>query len=363
MNENPGLPVWKKLFFSATAVIFFLAVCEGLLMLSGFRYDTRFRSFRFDGAAVETARQRDSMLMLSGELFWELRPGGRIDWDAVERINAKGFRGKIIEREKKDGVFRIICVGDSCMLGAGVPVEESLPEQIAAAKLKAFAGENTIEVLNAGVRGYSVFQIKKFYQNRLSGYRPDLVVIYPGAWNDYAPAIGEGDIERFKKLSEERKGNPILNIFRSFRSYQAMVRIQDIIVTRIWEQAKTDYREAALKNKPLDGRRVEPAEFEICLKELTTSVAADGASAILIVPPLPAETLKSFPASLIYREIIRGHAEKENIPLLDSPVLFEGIQDAELFTDWIHPNGKAFSVMAEEVINIINSEGMMDEER
>ena len=53
---------------------------------------------------------------------WAMIPGYRgRDWQVDFRVNALGFRGLEIAREKPPGVFRLLVLGDSIAMGVGLP--------------------------------------------------------------------------------------------------------------------------------------------------------------------------------------------------------------------------------------------------
>jgi len=107
-------------------------------------------------------------------LFWTLRP------DAVRpeediRINAAGFRGAPIG-SKKQGVARIVCLGDSVTFGFKVREEESYPALLR----DELAGTHRVEVVNVGVPGYSSLQGRRQFQRDTSALKPDLLIVSLG---------------------------------------------------------------------------------------------------------------------------------------------------------------------------------------
>ena len=100
--------------------------------------------------------------------------------------NSRGFYGPEFNIEKDSGVFRIVCLGDSCthfgpdtysdMLR--VYLDETAPGQF--------------EVINAGVIGYTSFQGRRLLESEVLDWSPDLVTVYFG-WNDHWLARGRQD--------------------------------------------------------------------------------------------------------------------------------------------------------------------------
>ncbi|MFQ5473873.1 MAG: SGNH/GDSL hydrolase family protein, partial [Dehalococcoidia bacterium] len=76
-------------------------------------------------------------------------PDGRI----VYRMNEHGLRGPSITVEKPPNTFRVLCLGDSFTFGEGVRQHDTYPTRLQALLSQAMP-DKTVEVLNAGVRGY-----------------------------------------------------------------------------------------------------------------------------------------------------------------------------------------------------------------
>jgi len=129
-----------------------------------------------------------------GVLGYALRP----DWQALHatdefqvtvRTNALGLRGAAASAEKPSGVYRVLALGDSFAFGFGVEDAEAFPAVLERA-LAPPPGDARVEVLNAGVAGWSADQYLLFLETRGFALAPDLVLLTatendPGdlAWN------------------------------------------------------------------------------------------------------------------------------------------------------------------------------------
>jgi lysophospholipase L1-like esterase len=136
--------------------------------------------------------------------FNPYRPDGvlgyahRPDWETVHatdefrvtvRTNALGLRGAPAREAKQPGVFRVLVLGDSFAFGFGVEDGETFAAALAR-ELAPPPGFERVEVLNAGVAGWSADQYLLFLETRGFALRPDLVLLAatendPGdlAWN------------------------------------------------------------------------------------------------------------------------------------------------------------------------------------
>lgn len=123
------------------------------------------------------------MSALKGELYmtsknhilrYELKPNTTVGQAA---INSDGLRDKEYARDKPEGVFRIIVLGDSETFSASLPLEDTMPK-----KLEYVLNENCqgqkFEVLNMGVQGYNTIQELEMLRYKGLKYNPDLVILY-----------------------------------------------------------------------------------------------------------------------------------------------------------------------------------------
>ena len=115
------------------------------------------------------------------------RPGGRRDVTqagvgetpdrVIEyRVNADGFRGPRVPRERTPGVPRVVALGDSFTWGTGVQEDGTWPRQLERA-LEARRVGSEVEVLNWGVEAYNTLQEAAFLEWQHPQWRPDLVLV------------------------------------------------------------------------------------------------------------------------------------------------------------------------------------------
>ena len=121
------------------------------------------------------------------ELGWELRAnvegtflGGRF------ATNSRGLRDDEHPLAKPPGVFRIVGIGDSVMMGWGVAQEEAYLARLETKLAERCAGTPAVETINFGVHGYNAIQQYFVLKDRALAYDPDLIVLgYVG--NDQEP--------------------------------------------------------------------------------------------------------------------------------------------------------------------------------
>lgn len=89
-------------------------------------------------------------------------------------VNSHGLRDDEFPVPKPKGVFRILVLGDSVAFGEGVDSQHAFPS-----RLEIFLQDSQvpIEVLNAGVIGYTTYNELEYYLDRGRDFEPDLVIV------------------------------------------------------------------------------------------------------------------------------------------------------------------------------------------
>lgn len=91
--------------------------------------------------------------------------------------NALGYRGADVALPKPSGTVRIVALGGSTTYGTSVKPNETYPfylEQV----LREDYGYSNVEVINAGVFGYTTYQTLANLTFRIVELEPDIVIIY-----------------------------------------------------------------------------------------------------------------------------------------------------------------------------------------
>ena len=112
---------------------------------------------------------------------------GKKDWII---INRQGFRRAAdVTKEKQQDTFRVFLMGGSAAHGQGNPLVHIYQDQTIDAylerKLKQLHPDHNIEIINAAVRGYQVFQHTTYILSELLDYHPDMVIFFDGANDHY----------------------------------------------------------------------------------------------------------------------------------------------------------------------------------
>lgn len=178
----------KKWLFALVAVLLFFAIVEAALLIAGFRWEPFMEDpdwwKRFKGQPIYQA---------DPYLFWRLKPLANTELDpdnpATHRINSMGFRSEEFNPAKEPNELRIITMGDSCTFGDGVANWETFTK-VLLDRLVAQNPGRKITAINAGVPGYTSYQVLTYLEQELLKLQPDLVTVYVG-FNDNIPAHDE----------------------------------------------------------------------------------------------------------------------------------------------------------------------------
>jgi lysophospholipase L1-like esterase len=121
--------------------------------------------------------------------------GSTAEW-TIEN-NSSGFRGPEIRRDSSaEDPYRVLCIGDSVTFGFNADQDDSYPAQLEGF-LRARQPGRDIEIINAGVPGWTWLQGVRFLERRGLALEPDLVIIAHGV-NDQLMRALVTDAERLE---------------------------------------------------------------------------------------------------------------------------------------------------------------------
>lgn len=95
-------------------------------------------------------------------------------------VNDLGFRGKPFDPHRKRAKLRIFCVGGSTTAGHCIDDDETWP---VALERNLRAEGYDVEVVNAGVHGWTSYKDYLRYAREIVHYEPDIVLLHEG-WNE-----------------------------------------------------------------------------------------------------------------------------------------------------------------------------------
>lgn len=183
MGDQPELSLRKKILFSLIPLVILVLAVEGGLRLFGFTSSTMLETMTFT-FPLEAWRSSEGTDFLERDpvLFWKPKP-------YLVGHNSRGIFGPEFTVPKPPGIFRIVCLGDSCTHFGPRPYPQRLQE------ILDYRAPQRFEVINAGVLGWTSHQGLMRLRTEVPEWQPDLVTVYFG-WNDHWLARGLRDREQ-----------------------------------------------------------------------------------------------------------------------------------------------------------------------
>lgn len=137
------------------------------LLLRHGRYDALARALR-----VPPLAYRPHPYML-----YELNPNWTSS-DGKTHHNSLGFRGREVAPRKRPGCVRIVCMGESTTYCTGIADDRDTYPARLEAHLRALHPNRDIEVVNAGIGGFTSIENLLRFHFHVAPLTPDLVIYY-----------------------------------------------------------------------------------------------------------------------------------------------------------------------------------------
>jgi len=279
-----------------------IALAEVLLWAVGFE-SLRQRMPTHDGAL---GAARPKALADDPDVGWVLSAGFDGEIEGIRyRINSLGFRGDDINERKPDGAQRILCLGDSTTYGVMVEGHRIYPA-VLRRRLSEMLAPRRVEVVNAGVPGYSSLQIELILSERCFTLEPDLITMCVGL-NDALlnPGFYSSDSELYVRWRRAaHKAKLVLGRSRLFT-------LLDCAIQRLTKRLSgSDRREGPSQDmRP----RVTLEEYGANLTEIARECHDRDIPLIMF----------SFSLSDGYANVMRSVAERVGVTFLDIEPLFD----------------------------------------
>jgi lysophospholipase L1-like esterase len=286
-------------------------------------------------------------------------------------LTGLNFRSGIPEKPKPEGRFRIMVMGGSNVWGDGI----DNPKDVFSARLEKILKERhpdrDIEVINAGMKGYILFQLKLMLELYALDYQPDLIILYANR-NDSSTQHGPYTL---RELWESRKNLPSLDgvtetsrstrpslgrrlraILRQSRLYNGLAHL---IVGARQEQLANVTRKLKITKEvnPLEDYEKTLGEFvDLCRAKDIPLVLADEYM-YWTLAPAPADR------ALLIKEIMSKTAGELKVPYLPvHAILTERYPDGSMMlkTDIVHLNKKGHLAVAELLADFLESNNLIE---
>ena len=345
-----ALPTRRKAAYGIATSLVLLGAAElALRCTSGAPRDARRLPIGFVGI---DPRSDVFPLVEDDPLFWRLAPGARIP-GCADSTTSDGYRGPRGLTPKPPGTKRLVCLGDSCVFGLGVEEDATFASRLG--RWLPWATGTPWEVLNAGVPGYTTYQLDRWLALHGAEFRPNIVLVYGGAWNEYGPALGCDDdtaAERVRRASALRSP-PIadLRLARWIGSWMRPATGNDESERQARRKEYVRlYSDEAIRP---DGPRLSPDAFRRTLTSLARTSRSLGASVVFVVPGAPRLTRERFRDGDAYAQIVRDAARAEDAPIVEARGSMLDDGDPPLFLDNIHPSDRGHAIIARAVAAVL----------
>ena len=294
-------------------------------------------------------------------------------------VNHHGFRGDPLAMPKPENTFRIFAIGESSTFGwKGVTSHTQSWPRLLQQLLRDTYGHYNIEVINAGVPGYTSVEQRVNYMLRISRLAPDALLIYHGnndidwSWRPELEthliygrdAVSPPNDSWLNRLMERSYVYMELRYrwFGLISPYANSVK-HDLPDPDAIEMLRTNLKEL-IADARRDGLKIAIATFAHGLEAPGTSAEFTQDEIQLGVPSIGRwfqhlsiqGARRSYP---IYNDMIRGLAAEEGIPLNDlAPII---PKTTEYHTDWCHLTIKGHEQVAMAWFRTIEASGWFSE--
>jgi lysophospholipase L1-like esterase len=271
-----------------------------------------------------------------------------------------------VEYEKPPGTRRILFLGDSVTLGFGLDYDESFVPLVGRA-LNARRVKD-VEVINAGVDGYSQWQQNEYLKTEGLRFQPDVVVV-SFVLNDATERFmldrfgaPESSVSKGFQIALTRQRNGLSQsgiLFSLFarRSLQPLLLGQSVAPPVSLQALSVDH----LVQHPDHPLVKEAWERTLAdLGELFETCQRHSLPVVLVVFPFtfqtqakawqePQRLLREFAAA-------RRVAALDLLPILESEAARRQVALQEFFIDWDHPSPLGSPIIAEHIADLVQRE-------
>jgi lysophospholipase L1-like esterase len=227
--------------------------------------------------------------------------------------------------------YRILTLGDSCTFGLGVDDAQTWPAQL---QQLLNADGDRVEVINAGVPGYSAFQGRRFLEKEGLHLAPDLVIAGFG-FNDREVWASRSDYETAHAFADAGYDYWLTDS----RAYSCL--------KTWWHRSKA----------PAGGRRVPRLnlqEFQATLVAMRDMCAANEIEFATIVWPYEPQVRLGSADREKYQLAMTTLDRTQDIPVISLIEPFIA-SPTSLFLDHIHANADGCRMAAEEVAEFVSA--------
>ena len=238
----------------------------------------------------ETWRQRSVRYTWHPEYHWRMQPGDYALAGENLHINRLGLRGPEPIVPKPPGTTRVLVLGGSAVFNAHAPGGRTWPRALEECLRRRL--DESIEVVNAGVPGYGIYQSAHRYAADLHALDADLVIV-DHLWNDLKTLTwDDGDallahwqnVGATNQVSPWMREDPVLDVLSSRIHLASKLRMK-----MVWRDIERQHIGLEGRAAPHPNGPINPAMLEMCrasYRFCRDEVRSRGKTLILVDQPL-----------------------------------------------------------------------------
>lgn len=285
-------------------------------------------------------------------LLWKLRPSQTFTkkyfhdrFSGIYEINSFGLRGDNFALEKKKGAFRVICLGDSITFGWRVDHKDTYPKKLEEI-LKVNFPEKDIEVINAGVVGYSSLQGLHFLERDILKFNPDILIVYFGV-NDGDNAVYFSDKYLSVKSDSAISADSFLSRFKSYRF------LKHSLLNSIGKRRH-------YKEENYGGFRISSQDYRLNMEDFILLAKNKNIPIIIIVPILYENGFVQKNPRYDITRSLNIRTTGKNIKYINLLPAFKKFRKQKsLFSDNSHPTKEGHDIIAKEIFKTLTEERLI----
>jgi lysophospholipase L1-like esterase len=285
-------------------------------------------------------------------LYWRLRPNQncftKVNHRPV-RINSLATRGQEFRVSKPAGTIRILSLGDSRTFGWGLAEDQTYSARLGQMLQEKIGAGRRVEVINAGVNGWSYDQMFVYFRDVGLGYHPDLVIVGEGnGWTQFSEKSSPEFIKKFMWRVR------LKNVLRRSAIYHYAVEIK---LRNFYERHRAKFVPVDPNQDPYfkEQQRKDPQEvFRVAIEELCSTALSNHVQPILLFLPVVQDLTATNPSAIFRTK--QAVAQKMRVPFVDLTAnLREGGESLYLEGDPTHFNAKGSQIVAEALISSVTN--------
>ena len=239
------------------------------------------------------------------------------------RFNSAGWRDAEHTLVKPPGMYRILALGDSYLMGQGVHREHVFLAR-AVAELNTRDIPARVEAVNTGISGRNTAQEAQLLELRGLDYDPDLVLV------SFVPNDVEEDLTAAGPLIE------------FYRNYTSISESADLLsqYSRVWKWGReTTSRRATARRyirecvSAFESDSTKWAHCGAALERVFATCREHNLHVLVVVWPFFHELNADYPFQPIH-DRVRAFCDQRNVPCLDLREAYREFSGPEL---WVHP--------------------------